>query len=72
MARTRGALAGIKVVDFSRMLPGPWCTQMLGDFGADVIKVEQPEVGDLGRHNPPNFKQKAASISPPSTATSEG
>jgi crotonobetainyl-CoA:carnitine CoA-transferase CaiB-like acyl-CoA transferase len=52
----RGALAGIKVVDFSRMLPGPWCTQMLGDLGADVIKVEQPDVGDLGRHNPPNFK----------------
>ncbi|MDE2064747.1 MAG: CoA transferase, partial [Bradyrhizobium sp.] len=55
----RGALAGIKVVDFSRMLPGPWCTQMLGDLGADVIKVEQPEVGDLGRHNPPNFKQSS-------------
>jgi crotonobetainyl-CoA:carnitine CoA-transferase CaiB-like acyl-CoA transferase len=53
----QGTLAGIKVIDFSRMLPGPWCTQMLGDLGADVIKVEQPSVGDLGRHNPPNFKK---------------
>jgi crotonobetainyl-CoA:carnitine CoA-transferase CaiB-like acyl-CoA transferase len=52
----RGTLAGIKVLDFSRMLPGPWCTQMLGDLGAEVIKVEQPGIGDLGRHNPPNFK----------------
>ena len=44
------------MLDFSRMLPGPWCTQMLADLGADIIKVEQPGVGDLGRHNAPNFK----------------
>lgn len=49
-------LEGARVVDFSRLLPGPWCTQALGDLGADVIKVEQPEVGDYARHNPPNFK----------------
>lgn len=53
----RGTLTGIKIVDFSRMLPGPWCTQMLADLGADVIKVEQPDVGDFGRHNPPNYRQ---------------
>lgn len=49
-------LAGIRIADFSRLLPGPWCSQLLGDFGADVIKVEQPEVGDYSRHNPPAFK----------------
>ncbi|MGH6618897.1 MAG: CoA transferase, partial [Alphaproteobacteria bacterium] len=50
-------LAGTRIADFSRLLPGPWCSQLLGDFGADVIKVEQPEVGDYSRHNPPAFKE---------------
>jgi crotonobetainyl-CoA:carnitine CoA-transferase CaiB-like acyl-CoA transferase len=49
-------LSGIRILDFSRLLPGPWATQMLADLGADVIKVEQPDVGDYSRHNPPNFK----------------
>jgi crotonobetainyl-CoA:carnitine CoA-transferase CaiB-like acyl-CoA transferase len=48
-------LDGACVVDFSRLLPGPWCTQALGDMGADVIKVEQPEIGDYGRFNPPAY-----------------
>ena len=53
-------LAGVRVVDFSRLLPGPWATQMLGDLGADVIKVERPGHGDPSRHNPPLFNQESA------------
>ena len=51
MTRPKQAvLSGIKVLDMSRILAGPWCAMTLGDLGADVIKVENPDGGDDTRH----------------------
>lgn len=48
-----GALAGLKVIDLSRILGGPYCGQILGDHGADVIKVEPPQGDDTRAWGPP-------------------
>lgn len=50
-----GPLAGLLVLDLSRVLAGPWCSQLLGDLGAEVIKVEQPGAGDDTRRWGPPF-----------------
>jgi CoA:oxalate CoA-transferase len=52
-------LSGIKIVDFSRLLPGPWATQMLAELGAEVYKVEEPEIGDPSRHSYPRYKENS-------------
>ena len=46
----RGALTGVRVLDFSHQAAGPWCTTLLGDMGADVIKIEKPGRGDSIRY----------------------
>jgi crotonobetainyl-CoA:carnitine CoA-transferase CaiB-like acyl-CoA transferase len=48
-------LSGVRVLDLSRVLAGPLCTQVLGDLGADVVKVERPGLGDDTRHWGPPF-----------------
>lgn len=48
-----GALSGYKILDLSRLLPGPFCSMLLADLGADVVKVEEPGRGDYIRWWPP-------------------
>jgi crotonobetainyl-CoA:carnitine CoA-transferase CaiB-like acyl-CoA transferase len=56
-----GALAGVRIVDLTTVVLGPYATQMLGDLGADIIKVEGPD-GDSTRHTGPARNPHMASL----------
>jgi len=64
----QGALKGIRVLDLSRVLAGPWAGQMLGDLGADVVKVERPGSGDDTRAWGPPWREPAGSGIPAESA----
>ena len=52
---TTNALDGIRILDLSRLLPGPFCSMLLADMGADVVKIEDPKIGDYIRWWPPKI-----------------
>jgi len=56
----RGPLSGITIIDLSRILAGPYCTLLLAELGARVIKVEPPQQGDDARHYGPFKNGKSA------------
>lgn len=58
----KGALAGLRVLDLTRLLPGAFCTQIMADMGADVLKIEEPGRGDYNRSFPPLARTESGSF----------
>jgi len=56
----KGALSGIRVLDLTRVLAGPFCTMLLGDMGAEIVKIETPGQGDDSRRYPPFIGKESA------------
>ena len=56
----KSALGGIRVIDMTRVLAGPYCTLLLGDMGAEIIKIEVPGHGDDSRKYPPFIGTESA------------
>ncbi len=61
-ARQDGPLAGVKVLDLTQMMAGPFCTMLLADMGADVVKVEKPDGDDIRRSGPPFINGESAAF----------
>lgn len=57
-------LEGIKIIDMTRVLAGPYCAMVLQDLGAEVIKIENPKTGDDSRFSAPIKTEKAYTLQP--------